>query len=91
MDEVTDGDREIWRRVEKILSSKRAEEMELLENVERAEAKQRRLERITLVKKILSKKLEAKNLRTMLRMLDKLSLEDLEMEVDEIESKEQWR
>ena len=77
MDEVTDGDREIWRRVEKILSSKRAEEMELLENVERAEAKQRRLERITLVKKILSKKLEAKNLRTMLRMLDKLSLEDL--------------
>ena len=87
VDEVTDGDGEIRRRVEKILSSKRAEEMELLENVERAEAKQRRIERITLVKKIWSKKMEAKNLRTMLRMLDKLSLEDLEMEVDEIELK----
>ena len=40
-----------------------------------------------VIKKILNKKLEAKNLRKMLRMIEKLSLEDLEMEVDEIEMK----
>ena len=85
--EVTDGDGEIWRRVERILSSRRAEVMELLANAEIAEAKQRRLERILVIKKILYKKLEAKNLRKMLRMIEKLSLEDLEMEVDEIEMK----
>ena len=53
--------------------------MELLANAEIAEAKQRRLERILVIKKILKKKLEAKNLRKLLRMIEKLSLEDLEM------------
>ena len=40
-----------------------------------------------IIKKVLEKKLESKSLRNVLRMLKTLSLEDLEMEIDEIELK----
>ena len=40
-----------------------------------------------MIKLIWKKKLEAKNIRKMYRMLEQLSLEDLEMEIDDIELK----
>ena len=55
--------------------------------VEREEAKQRRLQRITIHQKVLMKKFEATKLKQILRMLRKLSLEDLEMDVDVVERK----
>ena len=62
----------------------RQEELELLAAVKRQKAKQRRIERTLILKKELKKKLEAKSLRNILRMLKRLSLEDLEMEIEEI-------
>ena len=85
--EVINGDEEIRLRVERLLSAKRVEEKELLDAVERGEAREKRLNRIMMIKLIWEKKLAAKNIRKMYRMLEQLSLEDLEMEIDDIELK----
>ena len=54
---------------------------------EMEEARQRRLTRIEMIKKIWEKKIQAKNLKKMLSMLRELSPEDLEMEVEIVELK----
>ena len=73
--------------VQFVLLLKRVEERELLEAVERGEAREKRLKRIMMIKLIWEKKLAAKNLSKMFRMLEQLSLEDLDIEVDNIELK----
>ena len=85
--DITDCEDEIQQRVEQILSTRRAEEKELAAALVKEEAKQKRLKRIIMIKEIWKKKLEATNLKRMLRMLRKLSLEDLEMDVDVVELK----
>ena len=55
--------------------------------MEREEVKQRRLERIKVLQRILKKKYEATKVKQILRMLRMLTLEDLEMEVDVVERK----
>ena len=49
------------------------------------EEKQKRLDRIEVLKMILSKKLEASRMKEILRMMRKMSLGDLEMNVDWVE------
>ena len=85
--DITDCEDEIQQRVEQILSTRRAEEKELAAALVKEEAKQKRLKRIIMIKEIWNKKLEATNLKRMLRMLRKLSLDDLEMDVDVVELK----
>ena len=85
--EIIECEQVIQQRVEVILSSRRAEEMELIAAAEKEEVKERRLKRIAMIKQIWKKKAVATNLRKMLRMLRKLTLEELEMEIDEIELK----
>ena len=51
------------------------------------EEKQKRLERTKILKLILGKKLGAKELRKMMIRMEQLTLEDLEMEVEEVEDK----
>ena len=51
------------------------------------EERQRRLERTEMLKLLLTKKLGAKKLKTMLRMMQLMSLDDLEMEVEEVEAR----
>ena len=60
-------------------------ERSLLAALRLEEEKQRRLERTRTLKLILSKKLGALKLRMVLNMMNRMSLEDLEMEVDEVE------
>ena len=63
------------------------EERELRLAMEREEGKQRRLERIKVLQRILKKKYEATKVKQILRMLRMLTLEDLEMDVDVVERK----
>ena len=51
------------------------------------EEEHKRLERITVLKLILGRKLGAKKLRRMMLMMEQLTMEDLEMEVEEEEPK----
>ena len=60
-------------------------ERSLLAALRLEEEKQRRLERTRTLKLILSKKLGALKLRMVVNMMNRMSLEELEMEVDEVE------
>ena len=56
-----------------------------MDTLEKEELKQRRMNRIEILKNTWKKKMEAKKLRAMLQMLRSLSLEELEMDIDEIQ------
>ena len=62
----------------------RADEESLLAALRLEEEKQNRLERTKVLKLILGKKFGAKKLRSMIRMIKQLTMEDLEMEVEEV-------
>ena len=51
------------------------------------EDKQKRLERTRVLKMILGKKLGAKKLKRMMLMMEQLTIDDLEMEVEQVEAK----
>ena len=75
--ELINSGEEIQTRVEIILAEKKLEERELRLAMEREEGKQRRLERIKVLQRILNKKYAATKLKQILRMLRMLTLEDL--------------
>ena len=64
---------------------KKEEETNLLAALRVEEEKQRRLERTKILKLTLGKKLGARKLRRMVSMMNKMSLDELEMEVDDVE------
>ena len=75
----------IKMRVEENILERRAEEQSMLLAIRVYEEKQKRLDRIDVLKMILSKKLGAARMREILRMMKRMSLGDLEMNVDCVE------
>ena len=51
------------------------------------ELRQKRLARIAILKEVMSKKLNAQKLRDILKMMRRMTMEDLEMEIEEVEAK----
>ena len=83
---ISDSEWEIQRRVMDICIHKQREEESLMEALKLEESRQERLERSRLLKVMLGKKLGAKRLRTMMRMMKQVCLGDPCMEVDEVEA-----
>ena len=80
---IIDGsEADIKVRVKAEIVKQMEEEKILLSAMKKLEEKQLRIERITLLKKILKKKMTASKLRETIRMMHLMTLEDLEMEVD---------
>ena len=74
VDEITNSDEEIQQRVEILLSEKGREKRDLLVAVEMEEGRQIRLRRIETIKMVWERKMEAKNLKKMLKMLRQLTI-----------------
>ena len=83
--DILNSEDNIKLRVVTILMEKNTEDKELLDTLEREESKLRRLKRIEMLKNTCKNKMQAKKLRSMLQMLRKLSLGELEMDIDEME------
>ena len=86
MEEIWESDYSIRREVERRLDERREEEESMMMMLAKVEEKRKRLERVEMLRKILMKKMAAQKLRTVLQMLHSLTLEELEMEVDEVEA-----
>ena len=84
---LTRSEKEIQARVLEACLLKKEEERILLAALGLEEEKQRRLERTRILKKILGRKLGAINLRKVIRMMNLMTIDDLEMEVEEVEAK----
>ena len=80
-------DEEIQRRVENELVKRRKEEEDLMKAVLSEENKRKRKERIRKIKRSWQNKTTAQELRLMLKLISRLSLEDLEMDIDALEEK----
>ena len=74
---ISDSEQEIQSRVVRYCLEKKAEEESLLLTLRLEEERQRRLERTEVLKLLLTKKLVAKKLKRMLRLMQLMSLEDL--------------
>ena len=85
-EEIWESEDSIRREVERRLDERREEEEYMMMMLAKVEEKRKRLERVEMLRKILMKKMAAQKLRTVLRMLQSLTLEELEMEVDEVEA-----
>ena len=83
--DILNSEDNIKLRVVTILMEKNTEDKELLDTLEREESKLRRLKRIEMLKNTCKNKIQAKKLRSMLQRLIKLSLDELEMDIDEME------
>ena len=66
---------------------RQTEKENMLSALKLEEEKQKRLERTKILKLILGEKMGAKKLRKMIGLMGQLTLEDLEMEVEEVEAK----
>ena len=86
VEEIWESEDSIRREVEKRLDERREEEESMLMMLAMEEDKRKRLERVEMLRKILMKKMTAQKLRTVLQMLQGLTLEELEMEVEEVEA-----
>ena len=82
---ISKAEASIKMRVEESILERRAEEEIVLLALRMAEEKQKRLDRIEVLRKILSKKLKASQMREILRLMRKMSLGDLEMDVGWVE------
>ena len=87
MNMILDAEDEIKGRVIRYCLEKQAEEECLLLTLKLEEERQRRLKRTEVLKNILRKKMNAQELKKMLRMMRLMSLEDLEMEVGQVEAR----
>ena len=83
--DILNSDDKTQLRVEIILMEKKQEEKELLDTLKKEESNLRRLKRIEMLKKSLKNKMVAKKQRSMLQMLRRLSLEELELDIDDKE------
>ena len=83
--DILNSEDNIKLRVVTILMEKNTEDKELLDTLEREESKLRRLKRIEMLKNTCKNKMQAKKLRSMLQMLRKLSLDELEIDFDEMD------
>ena len=78
---------DIQKRIIEYCLQRQAEEESMLSALKLEEEKQKRLERSKILKLILGGTLGAKKLRKMIGLMDQLTLEDLEMEMEEVEAK----
>ena len=78
---------ELQRRLVEGWIEKKTEEEALLLTLRLEEERQKRLERIDILKQVMKRKWNAKKLREILRMMRQMSLEDLEMEIEEVEAR----
>ena len=86
MKTILDSEDEIQGRVMRYCLEKKAEEECLLLTLKLEEERQRRLVRTEFLKNILRKKMNAQKLKIMLRLMRLMSLDDLEMEVEQVEA-----
>ena len=84
---ILGADGEVQTRVEKYILDKRAEEESMLLTLRLEEMRQKRLARIAILKEMMSKKLNAQKVRDILKMMQRMTMEDLEMEIEEVEAK----
>ena len=80
-------DKEVQRRLAENWLEKKAEEEDLLLTLKLKEERLKRLARIHLLKKRMKRKWDARKLQEILRMMRNMSIEDLEMELEEVEAR----
>ena len=78
---------EVQRRLVDGWIEKKTEDEAFLLTLRLEEERQKRLERIKMLKHVMERKWNAKKLRRILGMMRQMSLEDLEMEIEEVEAR----
>ena len=81
--EIWAGDDTIRKEVERRLKDRREEEEAIRMMIVEEDERRRRLERVQLLEGLWQRRMEAVKMRKVLRMLRELTLEELEMEVEE--------